>query len=53
MPVITAEERRSYSIDRVEDATAIALIKIVARGPAPAVAKPRPLCDRRRRWRTR
>src|ERR1700730_18445954 len=36
MPVITAEERRSYSIDRVEDAVAIALIRrnpiIVARG---------------------
>jgi hypothetical protein len=36
MPVITAEERRSYSIGRVEDAVAIALIRgnpiIVARG---------------------
>src|ERR1700730_2107430 len=36
MSVITAEERRSYSIDRVEDAIAIALIRrnpiIVARG---------------------
>jgi hypothetical protein len=36
MPVITAKERRSYSIDRVEDAVAIALIRrnpiIVARG---------------------
>jgi hypothetical protein len=36
MPAITAEERRSYSIDRVEDAVAIALIRrnpiIVARG---------------------
>src|SRR3984893_15850767 len=36
MPVITAEERRSYSIYRVEDAVAIALVRrnpiIVARG---------------------
>src|SRR5580700_7242648 len=36
MPVIAAEERRSYPIDRVEDAVAIALIRrnpiIVARG---------------------
>src|SRR5205807_2792461 len=36
MPVIAAEERRSHSIDRVEDAVAIALIRrnpiIVARG---------------------